>query len=103
LWGIGIIRQLGSPAPIVFNWKANAKKETQMKQTKYPAGWNERKVRRVLRHYDSQTEGEAIAEDETAFELKDQAVMVVPKKLVSEITRLIERRRPRPNRPSNPR
>jgi hypothetical protein len=38
-----------------------------MKQTKYPAGWNERKVRRVLKHYESQTEAEAISEDEAAL------------------------------------
>ena len=63
-----------------------------MKQNKYPEGWNERKVRRVLRHYESQTEAEAIAEDEAAFELKDQTVMVVPKKLVPEITKLIAKR-----------
>ena len=53
--------------------------ETQMKQNKYPSGWNERKVRKVLRHYESQTEEDAIAEDEAAFELKDQTVMVVRK------------------------
>ena len=63
-----------------------------MKQNKYPEGWNERKVRRVLRHYESQTEAEAIAEDEAAFELKDQTVMVVPKKLVPEITKLVAKR-----------
>ena len=71
-----------------------------MKQTKYPAGWNERKVRRLVKHYESQTEDEAIAEDEAAFELKDQAVMVVPKKLVPKITRLIEEQRPRSSRAS---
>jgi hypothetical protein len=38
-----------------------------MKQNKYPAGWNERKVRKVLKHYESQTEEQAIAEDEAAF------------------------------------
>jgi hypothetical protein len=69
-----------------------------MKSNKYPTGWNERKVREVLKHYESQTEREAIAEDEAAFELKDQAVMVVPKKLVPRITRLIEQQRPRPRR-----
>jgi len=46
-----------------------------MKQTKYPAGWNERKVRRVLKHYESQADDEAVAEDEAAFELKDQTVI----------------------------
>ena len=43
-----------------------------MKQTKYPAGWTERKVRKVLEHYDAQTEDDAIAEDEAAFKLRDQ-------------------------------
>jgi hypothetical protein len=65
-----------------------------MKQNKYPSGWNERKVRKVLKHYESQTEEQAIAEDEAAYELKDQTVMVVPKKLVPEITKLIAKRRP---------
>ncbi|MEK6411111.1 MAG: hypothetical protein AABN34_29670 [Acidobacteriota bacterium] len=64
-----------------------------MTQNKYPSGCNERKVRRVLRHYESQTEDEAIAEDEAAFELKDQTAMVVPSKLVPEITKLIAKRR----------
>lgn len=73
-----------------------------MKQNKYPAGWDERKVRKVLKHYDTQTEEAAIAEDEAAFKLKDQTVMVVPKKLVPEITRLIERRRTRSGGVRNP-
>lgn len=73
-----------------------------MKRNKYPTGWNERKVRKVLEHYESQTENTAIAEDEAAFELKDQAVMVVPKKLVPKITRFIEQQRPRSNRASKP-
>ena len=71
-----------------------------MKQNKYPSGWNERKVRRVLLHYESQTENEAVAEDEAAFELKDQTVMVVPKKLVPEITKLIAKHRPGSGRAS---
>lgn len=70
-----------------------SEKETQMKPNKYPAGWNERKVRKILKHYDSQTEVQAIAEDEASFELKDQTVMVVPKSLVPEITKLIAKHR----------
>ena len=72
-----------------------------MKQNKFPAGWNERKVRKILKHYESQTEEQAIAEDEAAFELKDQTVMVVPKKLVPEITKLIAKRRPGSVRPKS--
>ncbi len=66
-----------------------------MKRNRLPVGWNEAKVRRVLRHYEGQTEDEAAAEDEAASRLRDQAVMVVPKRLVPEITRLIETRRSR--------
>ena len=39
-------------------------------------------MREVLEHYESQTEEEAVAEDEAAFRRRDQTVMVVPKGLV---------------------
>jgi hypothetical protein len=64
-----------------------------MKQNRFPAGWNEARVRKVLEHYEGQTEDEAVAEDEAAFQSRGQTVMVVPKRLVPDITRLIERRR----------
>ena len=38
----------------------------KMKQSEFPAGWDEERVRRVLAHYEQQTEEEAVAEDETA-------------------------------------
>ena len=66
-----------------------------MKRNRFPAGWNEARVRRVLAHYEEQTEEEEVAEDEAAFQLRGQTVMVVPKRLVPEITRLIEGRRSR--------
>jgi hypothetical protein len=64
-----------------------------MKRSQFPVGWDEARVRRVLEHYEGQTEDEAVAEDEAAFESRGQTVMVVPKRLVPDITRLIERRR----------
>jgi hypothetical protein len=36
------------------------------------------RVRRVLEHYERQTEEEAVAEDEAAFEESSQTVMEVP-------------------------
>ncbi len=39
-----------------------------MKQNKFPLGWDDEQVRRVLVHYESQSEDEAVAEDEAAFE-----------------------------------
>ncbi|OFV97688.1 MAG: hypothetical protein A3F68_05410 [Acidobacteria bacterium RIFCSPLOWO2_12_FULL_54_10] len=77
-----------------------------MKRNRFPAGWNEARVRRVLVHYEEQTENEAVAEDEAAYQLRGQTVMVVPKRLVPEITRLIEKQRPgrqaRSPKPSGP-
>jgi hypothetical protein len=60
-----------------------------MKRSKYPPGWGERKVRRVLKHYKQQTEEEAVAEDEAALEDSTQAIMKVPRELVPTIRELI--------------
>jgi hypothetical protein len=38
-----------------------------MKKNRFPPGWDEDKVRQLIRHYDEQTEEEAVAEDEAAF------------------------------------
>jgi hypothetical protein len=46
------------------------KAKERMKQSKFPKGWDEEKVHRVLRHYEKQTEEEALAEDEAAYILK---------------------------------
>jgi hypothetical protein len=61
------------------------------RRSRFPKGWNAARVRAVLEHYESQTEEEAVAEDEAAFLKRDQAVMVVPKGLVPRITKLITR------------
>ncbi len=74
-----------------------------MKRNRFPSAWNEAKVRKVLEHYEEQAEEEAVAEDEAAFQLRSQTVMVVAKRLGQEITRLIEKRRSRrPARPTKP-
>ena len=60
-----------------------------MKQRKFPPGWDSEHVRRVLAHYESQSEEEAVAEDEAAFEAQDQTVMEVPTELVPAVRELI--------------
>lgn len=60
-----------------------------MRQSKFPPGWDEERVRRVLAHYEEQTEEEAIAEDEATFEDPTQTVMEVPSALVPAIRELI--------------
>jgi hypothetical protein len=36
-------------------------------KTKFPPGWDEERARRVLEHYENQSEDEAAAEDEASF------------------------------------
>ena len=60
-----------------------------MKKSKYPPGWDEARVHRVLAHYEEQTEAEAVAEDEAAFENQAQTSMEVPVELVSVVRELI--------------
>lgn len=49
------------------------------KLNRFPKGWNEARVSEVLEHYESQTEEEAVAEDEAIYRKRDYTVMVVPK------------------------
>lgn len=60
-----------------------------MKQSKFPPGWDEEKVRRVLARYEEQTEDEAVAEDEAAFEDQTHTVMEIPNHLVPVVRELI--------------
>lgn len=60
-----------------------------MKKSTYPSGWNEDRVRKVLEHYEAQTEEEAVAEDELAFAMPDQTIMEVPTELVPAVRELL--------------
>jgi len=42
-----------------------------MKRASFPEGWNEERVRRVLEHYERQSDEEAVAEDEAAVRVND--------------------------------
>jgi len=57
---------------------------------RFPPGWNEKKVRAVIAHYDQQTEEEGAAEIEVAPEAPGETWLSVPTELVGAIARLIE-------------
>lgn len=42
-----------------------------MSLNKFPPGWDEKRVQRVLAHYEQQTEEQAVAEDETVLLILD--------------------------------
>ena len=64
-----------------------------MRPSKYPAGWDEERVRRVLEHYETQSDEEAVAEDEAAYEETTHTAMEVPVELVPVVRELIAKRR----------
>jgi hypothetical protein len=43
-------------------------------QSKFPSGWDEERVHRLLAHYEEQIEEEAVAEDEAAPLLRSRLV-----------------------------
>ncbi|MBK8541650.1 MAG: hypothetical protein IPL60_16845 [Ardenticatenia bacterium] len=59
----------------------------------FPHGWDEKRLQEILRHYESQTDDEALAEDEAAFEDPTQALMEVPIELVPVFREIIARHR----------
>jgi hypothetical protein len=63
------------------------------KRTKFPDGWDDARVKRVLEHYETQSEEQAVAEDEAASEHRDQTLMEVPNELVPAVRKLIAKRR----------
>lgn len=64
-----------------------------MKQTTYPDGWDEARVKRVLVHYERQSDEEAVAEDEAAYESTTHTAMEVPVELVPAVRELLAKRR----------
>ena len=63
-----------------------------MKQAKFPAGWDEERVRRVLARYEHQTDEEAVAEDEAAYEDSAQSMVEVPNDLLPAVRQLLAKR-----------
>ena len=55
----------------------------------FPKGWDEKRVRGIIDHYENQTEEEAIEEYEAAFADPTQTAMMVPRELVPDIVALI--------------
>lgn len=63
------------------------------KRTSFPPGWDEERVRRVLEHYESQTDEEAMAEDEAAYETTTHTAVEVPVDLVPAVRELLAKRK----------
>ncbi len=65
-----------------------------MKKNQFPKGWDEQRVRRVLSHYESQSEEERTAEDEKAFSDRARTIIEVPAELMPLIREIIAQYKP---------
>ena len=63
---------------------------------RFPPGWDAARVQRVLDHYESQSDEEAVAEDEASFEAPNDTAMTVPIDLVPKVRELIGKHLPPP-------
>ena len=63
-----------------------------MDENRFPKGWDEQRVKRVLDHYEQQSEDEAVAEDEAAFEERSHTVMDIPVDLLPAVRDLLAKR-----------
>ena len=58
---------------------------------KLPPKWDNQRVKSVLAHYETQTEEQAVAEDEAAFNDADQTFIEIPSELVPAVRELVAR------------
>jgi len=61
-------------------------------QSKFSPNWDEKRAQETLAHYESQSEEQAVAEDEAAYEDPSQTTMEIPNDLVSKVRELIAKR-----------
>ena len=62
-----------------------------MRKPQFPPGWDEDRIQRVLEHYETQSDEEATAEDEAAYESITETIMRVPVDVLPAVRELIAR------------
>jgi hypothetical protein len=90
LFSCDIVRTQGSATGRV---QAAEAAQEMSDHTRFPPGWDEERVGRLIEHYEGQSDDEAVAEDEAAFGDSETTFVEVPKELVPEIRRLIAHHR----------
>lgn len=59
------------------------------KKGQVPPGWDEERVRRVIAHYEDQSEDEAVAEDEAGLLDQSRTLIEIPSDLVPAVRKLL--------------
>ena len=67
-------------------------KVSQKNPNKYPKGWDRKRVQELADYYDTQTDADAIAEMEAAFDSEACAMIQVPIKLLPAIRKVLSKK-----------
>jgi hypothetical protein len=73
--------------------EARGEEDEAMKRNRFPPGWNEARVQRLLAHYERQSDAEAVAEDEAGYRSTTSTAMKIPVRLVPAVRALLAKRR----------
>ncbi len=61
-----------------------------MNESRYPAGWDAERVKKLIDHYEGLSEDEQVAEDEAAMaEQPGQVVITIPEELLPAVRQLL--------------
>lgn len=61
-----------------------------MNESRYPAGWDAERVKKLIDYYEGLSEDEQLAEDEAAMaERSGQAVITIPEELLPAVRHLL--------------
>ncbi len=63
-----------------------------MTSQKFPPGWDAKRVKELIAHYENQTEDEEFAEIEAALQEDNTTLMAIPTELVPEVRALLARK-----------
>jgi hypothetical protein len=66
--------------------------KTETSKQKFPRGWDEKRVRELIAHHESQTADQEFADLEPAREAEDITLMAIPTALVPEVRALLARK-----------
>ena len=63
-----------------------------MRRQKFPPGWDEKRIKELIAHFENQTEDEEFAEIEAARKAEGITLMAIPTELVPEVRALLARK-----------
>ena len=58
----------------------------------FPKGWDEKRIRALLNHYENQTDEQAAREDDAAYEDPRFTMLAVPVELVPAVKKMIAKK-----------